>query len=1014
MEAEPTKWETVKLLFEAAQEIAPAEVSQYLAEKCSDPEIRSEVERLLGEYREAENFLSTPAVGRISAGDIQNKPEFVPGEVLAARFKIVEFIAAGGMGVVYKAEDLDLRRFVALKFLAVESGDAQAQARLRREAQAASALNHPNICTIYEIGNHAGRAFIAMEFLEGATLKQRIASSPLDIDGILGLSAEIADALDAAHAAGVLHRDIKPANVFVTRRGHAKILDFGIATGSRVANIAANVAAGVDPTNSQQTIPTAAGAIAGTASYMSPEQIHGEELDARTDVFSLGVTMYEAATGQLPFHGATALAVCDAVLHATPQPPSQLRADLPRELESIIQTCLQKDREKRYQRAAELETAVREFRRSRDTGFLLAPERRRTRRFAWTGAIVLLVAIGTMAWLRWKAPPLTEKDSVVLGDFVNTTGDPVFGDALKAGLVADLGQSPFLNMLSDDDIAKQLRFMGRPADTPLNAPVAREVCRRAGSKATLIGSIATLGSHYVITLSASNCESGGSLAVEQAEANRREEVLSRLHEAARRLRGKLGESLASVEKHDTPLEQATTSSLEALQAFSQAQKAFAHGDSAAIPLFERALQLDPNFALALSDLATMYCNLERAEPCALYASRAYTLRDRVSERERSVIEAKYFLYVTGELEKAAQAFESFKQLYPRTLYPYVNLGLVEWNLGRLDSALANDQAAYALRKDYAVVYRNLSEDYMARNRLSEAKAILDEAAAKKLEGSLVQYYYHLAFLNGDDKAMERWVAAAPSGSDDESALLSSQADTEAYSGHLQKARDFTRRATQSALAIGSKDSAADWEVTAALREAEFGNRAQAIQHAHAALSLTSSKSVQIAAALALARSGETTRAQAILNTLLQQSPHDTLLGNYWAATIRAAIDLDRNDAAGAEKELQAALPYELGGDRPPFTAGATFYPAYLRGLAYLKQKDWTQAKTEFQKILDSRGLVWNFPLGSLAKLQIARAQAGSLDVGAKAAYQEFLTAWAQADASIPIYVQAKKEMASLR
>jgi serine/threonine protein kinase/Tfp pilus assembly protein PilF len=1010
MEAQPTKWETVKNLFEAAQEIDPAEVPQYLAAHCADPEIRSEVERLLQEYREAENFLSTPAVGRIG-GAGADKPEFAAGEVLAGRFKIVEFIAAGGMGVVYKAEDLDLRRFVALKFVSVESGDAQAQARLRREAQAASALNHPNICTIYEIGNHAGQAFIAMEFLEGATLKSRIAAGALAVDAILGLGSEIADALDAAHAAGVLHRDIKPANIFVTQRGHVKILDFGIATGSRVAHAPNDGEA----SHAGEASLTRTGAVAGTAFYMSPEQIHGEELDGRTDLFSLGVTLYEAATGELPFHGENVAAACEAVLNATPRPPTELRPELPRELESILQTCLRKDRGVRYQRASDLAAALNELKHSRESGFLLRAVRRRTRWVAWVCAIVVAAVVGTETYLRLHRPILTEKDSIVLADFANTTGDPVFSDALKAGLVADLGQSPFLNILSDDDIGKQLKFMGRASDAALTAAVTREVCRRAGSKAMLVGGIATLGSHYVITLSASNCESGGSLAVEQAEANRREEVLSRLHEAAHRLRGKLGESLASVQKHDMPLEQATTSSLEALQAFSQAQKTWStQGNSAAIPLFERALQLDPNFALALSDLATMYCNLEQAEACARYASRAYALRERVSDRERSMIESKYFLYVTGELEKAAQAFENMKELYPRSLYAYVNLGLVEWNLGRLDAALANDQGAYGIRKDRAAVYHNLAEDYMARNRLSEAKAILAEAAAKKLDSTLLQSYYQLAFLGGNEKEMERWVAAAPSGSDDESAMLSSQADTEAYYGRLQKAREFTRRATQAALSVGSKDSAADWEATAALREAEFGNRAEAISHAGAALKLTTSESVQIAAALALARSGEITRAQAILTGLLQRSPNHTLLLNYWGPAIRAAIALDRNDAAGAVKELQLAAPYELGGDRPPFTEGATLYPVYLRGLAYMKQKDWARAKGEFQKILDNRGLVWNFPLAPLAKLQLARAQAGAGDAGARGSYQEFLGAWAQADRGIPVYVQAKRELAGLR
>ena len=878
MEAQQSKWETVKTLFEAAEGVDPQELSQFLAAKCQDPEICAEVERLLGEYRQAGSFLSTPAVGRISAPTPGETLKLAPGELLAGRFKIVEFIAAGGMGVVYKAEDLELRRFVALKFVSVESNDVQAQPRLRREAQAASALNHPNICTIYEIGNHAGRAFIAMEFLEGKTLKQLIADGPLEIDTILGLSLEIADALEAAHSAGVLHRDVKPANIFVTQRGHAKILDFGIATGSRVAT-SSNVTEATEPGDATLTAP---GVVAGTACYMSPEQVSGEPVDGRSDVFSFGVTLYEMSTRRLPFDGEGAIAVCQAVLNETPERPSRIRPEIPLELETIIQTCFAKKRDLRYQRASDLGAALGALKRSRESNFLVAAARVRTRWLALASAFVLLVALGVAVWSRWpRSIHLTEKDSIVLADFGNATGDPVFTDALKAGLLADLGQSPFLNILSDDDVAKQLRFMGRPADSPLTAQVAREVCRRAGSKAMLVGGISSLGSHYVIMLNATNCEDGSSLAVEQVEATRREEVLSSLHQALGRLRGRLGESLSSVQKHDTPLEQATTPSLEALQAFSQAQKAFrSQGETAAIPLFQRALQLDPDFALALSDLANVYSNLGEEGLCAYYASKAYALRDRVSDRERIVIESNYFMDVTGELEKAAQVFEQWKQLYPRTLYPYVMLGAVESSLGQVQRALENDLAAYSIKKDTAVVYRNLSLDYMAVNRLEEAKNVLDEARRRSLDASLLENYYQLAFLRGDQQEMDHCVSAAAGTPDDESALLSSQADTEAYYGRLNKARELSRRAVQSALAAGSKDSAANWEVTAALREAEFGNRDAARRLAQAAIELTTSKPVQVAAALAFARIGDIERSKKLIHTIRLRSPNDTLQVKY--------------------------------------------------------------------------------------------------------------------------------------
>jgi len=1004
MATQQDKWETVKSLFEAAQGVAPEELAQFLAAQCPDKEVCAEVMRLLGEYHESENFLSSPAIGRISSSPSGESLRFTPDEVLSNRFRIIEFIAAGGMGVVYKAEDLDLRRFVALKFLSVEADDARAQERLRREAQAASALNHPNICTVYEVGNHAGRAFIAMEYLEGQTLKQRIAQGALEIDTVIGLSIEIADALDAAHSAGVFHRDIKPVNIFITTRGHAKILDFGIAASGRLVAVEAGEAAGL----SDRTV-TAPGAVAGTASYMSPEQIRGERLDGRTDLFSFGVTLYQMTTGQLPFSGENAVEVCQMVLSASPQPASQLRENLPKELGAIIENCLKKDRELRIQQAAELRGTLATLKRSRESGALIAGVRRQTLAPAVV-AVIILGILGTVFW--WKTRPikLGEKDSVVLADFVNETTDPVFSEALKAGLLADLGQSPFLNILSEDETAKQLRFMGRPADTPLTAQVTREICQRAGSKAMLGGSISSLGSHYAITLSASNCEDGSSVAVEQAEAKNREEVLSRLHAAARRLRSKLGESLASVEKHDIPLEQATTSSLEALQAFSQAQREFrTQGETAAIPYFERALKLDPYFALALSDLGTLYCNLENAELCTKYASEAYAFRDRVSERERFVIESNYYTDVTGELEKAAQAFDQWKQLFPRTLYPYIMLGTVASSLGQLQTGLDNDLAAYSIRKDTAAVYQNLSIDYMVLNRLDEARQVLGEAHQRNLDASLLQNYYQLAFLRGDQKEMDRCLAATLGRPNDESAILSSEADSAAYYGRLRESRALSRRAVQSALSAGSKDSAANWEATAAIREAEFGFAAGARRHAEAALALTSSKAIQIAAALVFARTRDPGRAKKIADKLLQQSPTDTLLAKYWTPTIFAAIALDRGNPKEALSRLEVAAPYELGGDRPPFSAGSTLYPMYLRGQAYLREKEWAKARTEFQKIIANRGLIWNFPLAPLAKLELARSMAGEANPGASATYLRFLSLWAGADSDLPVLLQAKRE-----
>ena len=1040
MEISPEKWETVKALFAAALQLTPVEVPEFLRKNCPDVDLRAEVERLLTEYRSAGTFVSEPALGSFGSRPSRSDPRFRPEELVIGRtishYRIHEQIGCGGMGVVHRAEDMRLNRVVALKFLPAEwVADPQALERFLREAKAASTLNHPSICTIYELGEENGQPFIAMEFLQGETLKNYMQHNKMPLKQVLNFGIEIADALDAAHTNGIIHRDIKPTNVFVTKRGHAKILDFGLAKQVRVAR--ADHTDGSSTADGSLTIP---GNVVGTMAYMSPEQIRGEPLDARTDLFSFGAVLYEMSKGRMAFPKDPSTVILARDLNPEPAAREGLDSELPLEFERIIWKALERERELRYQGAAEMRADLERVKRDAELGYrqseptlASSPEsstmkdagplqESRARLFTWI-SVVAVIAIAVVAWLSFRPKPsetgvkLKATDKEVLSDFANKTGDPAFDGTLNPAFAAVLEQSPFLNILSAEKVRESFKLTRHRQNDLFARRDALEICHRTGGAAVFDGSIGATGSGYVIDVRAVNCDSETTMGHAQFAAAGKDDVLSALDDAAEKLRADVGEPTDSIQDYNAATEDAVTGSLDALKAFSEGESAALAGyDAASIESYLKAVELDSNFAIAYLRLGEMYARAGEVGTSNIFLRRAFQLCDPVSDQERFRIESTYYQSVERDIYDARSVLEEWVQAYPGRSSPHFRLALLDYKAGQYRQAITEVVDGDQLSTDPVPDDGDLVGLNIAAGRFDEAKAAYKVGVVRKRDfTSLHANRYALAFLRDDRTEMDRQVVWASGRPDAEDELLSYASDTDAYFGRNSKAREISQRAVDLAKRNGKKKTAAMWQMNAALREAEIGNSTEARRQASEALGMVYEHDSTIIGALALARSGDASSAEKIADEFALSYAQDTFVNDYWLPCIRASIAANSRNPRKAIEILKSAASYELGTPDNSPTVGTTLYPVYIRGQAYLALGQAKDAAIEFQKILDHRTVVQNFITGALAHLGLGRAYALQGDTTkAKAAYLDFLSLWKDADPDIPILQQAKVEYEKLR